>query len=383
MDVYFWHNIPSHHSAPALRRLAEVWPGQVYWVCHQATLAERLRMGWKPPEVGNVNLVILNGDRAKVDEIVERSRQDIHIVAAFERKFDTLPYAMHKLQQRGCARLGIVCESGDPRGIRGRLRFLLHKVKAWKWRSHVKMVQTIGSLGVDYFTRAGFDPKVVIPYMYQVDETACEEGEASLDVSNLARVRLIYVGQLVPLKGVDLLLQALEEIRGHNWTLSVAGAGPEQERLKRLAARLGLDEKVQWHGSVPASHVHGLLQQHDVCVCPSRYDGWCMVVSEALYAGIGVITTEAAGARDVVWSSGAGRVVRSESVLALRRALEEVLARPACVREWKQRARRYRPCLSGQAVGDYLFRVLEHVFLKKGPRPSEPWLPGAASCQED
>jgi len=375
MDVYVWHNIPSHHSAPALRRLAEVWPGRVCWVCHQASLPERLRMGWKAPELGNVNLVILNGEKAKADDIIARSLQDIHIVAALERKFDTLPYAMRVLHNRGCRNLGIFAESGDTRGVRGRLRFLLHMAKARRYRSRVKVVLSLGSLGVEYFTRVGFDRSTVFPYAYQIDDEAPEPKPPSTPRDDLLPIRLIYVGQLIHLKGVDVLLKALDGICGHDWRLTVVGEGPEEGRLKRLAAAPGLEGRVQWLGSVPSEQVGGLLRQHDVCVCPSRYDGWCMVVSEALYAGIGVITTEAVGARDVVRASGAGRVVRPNSVSALREVLEDLLRFPERVERWKAEAERYRPRLGGRAAGDYLRQVLQCVFEETGHRPQEPWLP--------
>src|SRR5439155_236064 len=69
-----------------------------------------------------------------------------------------------------------------------------------------------------------------------------------------------YVGRLVPEKGVDTLLEALAEIRGDRWHLSVVGDGPARERLEALASELRLAARVRWAGALPPEQIERLWQ---------------------------------------------------------------------------------------------------------------------------
>src|SRR2546428_50040 len=79
-----------------------------------------------------------------------------------------------------------------------------------------------------------------------------------------------YVGRLVPEKGVDTLLEALAEIRGDRWHLSVVGDGPDRERLEALASELRLAARVRWAGALPPERIERLWQDLDGVVGPSR-----------------------------------------------------------------------------------------------------------------
>src|SRR2546426_302369 len=69
-----------------------------------------------------------------------------------------------------------------------------------------------------------------------------------------------YVGRLVPEKGLDTLLEALGEIRGARWHLSVVGDGPARERLEALASELRLAARVRWAGALPPEQIERLWQ---------------------------------------------------------------------------------------------------------------------------
>src|SRR5256712_1534488 len=64
-----------------------------------------------------------------------------------------------------------------------------------------------------------------------------------------------YVGRLVPEKGVDTLLEALAEIRGDRWHLSVVGDGPDRERLEALADELRAEPPASSPGALPTAYL--------------------------------------------------------------------------------------------------------------------------------
>jgi glycosyltransferase involved in cell wall biosynthesis len=97
-----------------------------------------------------------------------------------------------------------------------------------------------------------------------------------------------YAGDLLPLKGIALALRTLARLP--DWRLLVAGAGPDEERLRRLARQLGLDGRVQFLGWVPRERLLSLLHdQVDVFLFPSLRDQAPWAVAEARALGLPVV----------------------------------------------------------------------------------------------
>ena len=128
-------------------------------------------------------------------------------------------------------------------------------------------------------------------------------------------VRLLYVGRLIPLKGVGVLLSALAGLS--NVTLTVAGDGPEAERLAGLAGEYGMS--VRFHGNVAHEELPELYRAHDAFVLPSRNEGMSNTVLEAMASGLPVIVTDVGGTAELV--EGNGVVVPVDDEGALRGAV--------------------------------------------------------------
>jgi len=123
-------------------------------------------------------------------------------------------------------------------------------------------------------------------------------------------LRLLYAGRLLEWKGVDLALQAVRAVqqRGMAVRFTIVGAGPASERLKRLAAELGLEEQIQWLKWVPQAELHEHYYRHDVLLFPSLRDSGGMVVLEAMAHGLPVVCTDLGGPGTIV-DERCGRVV--------------------------------------------------------------------------
>jgi glycosyltransferase involved in cell wall biosynthesis len=109
--------------------------------------------------------------------------------------------------------------------------------------------------------------------------------------------RFLSVGRLLHLKGFSLGLKAFSEFatkfaKSEYW---VIGDGPERERLEHLAARLGVEDKVRFWGSVPRQTVLARLADCDVLVHPSLHDSGGWVCLEAMAAGRPVICLDLGG----------------------------------------------------------------------------------------
>jgi glycosyltransferase involved in cell wall biosynthesis len=104
------------------------------------------------------------------------------------------------------------------------------------------------------------------------------------------RLRLLFVGQLRPYKGVVVLLNALsmlEEPAYTGVTLTVVGRGPDRPRLEALTRRLGLGQRVRFVGALLDEELQGAYANHDVLVLPSvRGESFGIVLLEARAHGL-------------------------------------------------------------------------------------------------
>lgn len=155
---------------------------------------------------------------------------------------------------------------------------------------------------------------------------------------------VVYVGRLTPDKGIAVLADAFEKVAGAqpDARLLVAGAGPERERLERLAARLGPD-RVQLLGRLDETEVSALLASARVVVLPSlpsvRPEGSPLSAAEAALHGRPLVTSDDPGLEETVRLLGAGRCVPAGDVAALADALAQVLAADDLAAGWGATAR--------------------------------------------
>jgi glycosyltransferase involved in cell wall biosynthesis len=160
-------------------------------------------------------------------------------------------------------------------------------------------------------------------------------------------VRLLAVGRLAPEKGLDTLLRATEGLRVE---VVLAGTGPEEPRLRRLA---GAD--VTFLGHVERDALPALYADADVAVVPSRSEPWGMALNEAALAGLPLVSTTATGAAEELIEDGVnGFRVPPDDVPALRDALRRLVDDEAFRRAAGARSRelgaRFTPAAWADAV---------------------------------
>jgi glycosyltransferase involved in cell wall biosynthesis len=137
---------------------------------------------------------------------------------------------------------------------------------------------------------------------------------------------LAAVGRLVPQKGFDLLLPAFARIAATHpaWKLVIWGEGPERERLEALRSRLGLEGRVEFPGVT--ERAGGWIETTDVFVLSSRYEGWGIVLLEAMAAGLPVVSFDCNfGPADMITNETDGLLVPNGDVEALAAALSRML----------------------------------------------------------
>jgi len=145
--------------------------------------------------------------------------------------------------------------------------------------------------------------------------------------------RVLYVGRLHLVKGVDVLLRAMALLVKRRPTLRLTLVGGnflygrtsrEADYMRQLACALGLEKHVEFVEPKPAPEVAKLMRQSAVLVLPSRSETFGTVLVEALACGTPVVATDCGGPADIV-RQDVGRLVPKESPEALSDAIGEVV----------------------------------------------------------
>lgn len=136
---------------------------------------------------------------------------------------------------------------------------------------------------------------------------------------------LLSVGNLIPEKGHDLAIRSLALLPGVK--LLIAGGGPEAGALHRLAARLGLTDRVSFLGTLSQNDLRRFYGVADALVLASTREGWPNVLLESMACGTPVIASRVGAAPDLVTTPEAGRLLRERTPAALADTVRDLLAR--------------------------------------------------------
>jgi len=124
------------------------------------------------------------------------------------------------------------------------------------------------------------------------------------------RKLILSVGELIPRKGFDLLIQAVKllsnECRRETPHLVIIGEGRMRQKLKRLISSLHLEESVYLVGAIPHEELHLWYSAADLFCLASSREGWPNVVMESLACGTPVVATSVWGTPEIIQSDRVG-----------------------------------------------------------------------------
>lgn len=175
------------------------------------------------------------------------------------------------------------------------------------------------------------------------------------------QLRILYCGQLIERKGVDLLIKAFCRVASqHSFvSLHLVGEGAMHDHLREMVPS-PLNNRVAFHGFSTIEELPQHFSRADFMVLPSRHDGWGVVINQALAAGLPIVASDAVGAaQDYVAGRGTGLIVPAGDEMALTEALARFASDTTELRLHARRARMVAPDLSLQCGVDRWVAMLQ------------------------
>lgn len=387
MDMVFWRSTPDHTLASVFKELAKDGNRRITVVCMEDIKPHRKKMGWVVPDFGKAELLLLpeTGWTEQIVRIINNNIDSIHILSPFF-KHAKMRYALLNITKRRL-KYGLMTEMAVNQecGIKWLPREIYLQSIAklnlmWLLRNSLFLLYIDGERrGYTYFKKLVQSTDQIFPFGYfpEVLELL-PDVQAPPKVNNEGKVEMIYLGQLIQRKGVNLLIKALSNLGKYplNYRCHVVGAGPYSKELENLSSSMGLQEKVSFHGPLPYNGVKSLLKKCDILIAPGlKPEPWPLPVSEAIQSGLAVVVSDSiGGGSDLARASGAGLVFPCGEVDSLAQHLYKFIADPHALAMAKKKATKFAWRLRPSVAAQYLLDVINYTLGESSERPVAPWL---------
>lgn len=154
-----------------------------------------------------------------------------------------------------------------------------------------------GMYQYEFARKLGFERDQILTELYCAD---LSKFSIERSTGNPIRKRFLFVGRLVEVKGIDLLLKAIDELNAnltHDWEFWIIGRGPLQDKLAENKA-------IKYIDFIQPEELAEISKEGCVFVLPSTYEPWAVVVHEFGLASCPLIVSDAVGARSALVRSG-------------------------------------------------------------------------------
>ncbi len=131
-------------------------------------------------------------------------------------------------------------------------------------------------------------------------------------------LKIVFIGNLIPRKGLDSLLKALKYIPAHLWELNVIGSLELDpfyaQKMRKLVSKLDMTKHVKFLGTVPDTLIAQTLSNSHLLAVPSSYEGFGIVYLEGMSFGLPAIGAKAGGAQEIIQHGHNGFLVEPGDV---------------------------------------------------------------------
>ena len=383
MKIITWQYLLTDHQVYTWREIQKRGH-HIQFVLGRTLDENRTKQGWDDTNLDSLITLHLpvKGWWKIGKEIIQNNRDAVHVFCGFwadRRFFPLVLYALGKgiktfvmNEPYAVVKTGYFTEESKLRAeIKVRLRPFLYKTAIFfcklASRKNPLSVLAISELAEKQFLEAGVAKQNIFPWGYFVPKNEVSKKKHSEGKTQ----RLIFIGNLQHRKGLDLAIKATEVINNKrsNLEISLDIYGPGDPHQWILTDTPGIAYK----GLIPFGHAQEVLANYDYLILPSRFDGWGVVVNEALLQGVPVIVSDRVGAKTLLEKGEAGMIFRSENTDDLINRLLEIISSPEKQKEYAKQAALITPKILPSEAAIYLEEVLEFPHNEPTQRPIPNW----------
>jgi glycosyltransferase involved in cell wall biosynthesis len=199
-------------------------------------------------------------------------------------------------------------------------------------RAFYKIIEKVmASITCKIITVSEFDRKIALEARVAISEkiTAVHNGVPEFLIVGVMPERnkvpnLIMVARFEDQKDHQLVIRQLNNIKDQNWTMDFVGDGPNLEQAKETVSALGLDSRITFCGA--CYDVPQRLLRADIFVLASRWEGFPLVILEAMRAQLPVIASDVGGVKEAVEHGATGILVPRSSETGMASALRSLIS---------------------------------------------------------
>ena len=373
MRIIFWQNCISPHQLPYIIHLVNDERISGVTIVSDCDIdEERKQMGWDISDfLHNNNIkckIIIQPDSTLIEKLLnENSTGSIHLfsgIRGFKFVFDvfkkSLKYDLYR---------GIITERPNTYafGLSNGKPLWLHKLRFYlqdyKYIPYIHFIFAIGEDCASYY-RSISKKWEVFPFIYCTPNINIEKSTIPFKTT-----RFIYIGSLIKRKGVIKILRAFKSISENNdYEFTIVGDGPEKNKLEEFKRKNSL-HNVTFIGTKSNKEIPFILQEHDILVLPSIYDGWGAVINEALMQGKYVICSDKCGAKELLDNKTRGYIYNQNNNKQLIQVLNYSLKNINKIRAtFHEREMWSKHHINGENIASYMINCIT-----KDTIPQLPW----------
>ncbi len=383
MKVVSWHPVLTDHQSYTLEALQQAGGCTLSVYVAKTVHVEREAQGWVNQHASSLSPELLP-QKGWIEFAIQHLREHRDAVHLFGSPFEQTKLIIILLLATAMGlRVFLISEpysqisagyQNDRRQyinwLKAKLRPILYGIYGVLLRHRISGVFAISCRAVAQYESIGIVKEKIFPFGYFVPYVpACSLASftASSDKSGL---KMIFIGNLISRKGLDILINAVRALKNKGLSLILDVYGPGN------LDKYGFDQvTVRYCGLIPFGEAQTVISAYDLLVLPSRYDGWGVVVNEALMAGVPVVCSNQVGAGAVVekWKCGFTFLSENESDLAGK--LNELMIHPERLNNMRLAAIAAGKSLDPKVAGQYMFNIISQDYVRTGIRKNIecPW----------
>lgn len=384
MKVVSWHPVLTDHQSYTLSALQQAGDCVLKVYVANMVHVERQAQGWVNQHASSLSPELIPG-KGGIKFAIQHLREHRDAVHLFGSPFEqTKLIIVLMLAVAMGLPVHLISEPYSPVSVgyqndrrqfinwlKAKLRPLLYGIYGVLLRHRIDGVFAISCRAIAQYQSIGFAREKIFPFGYFVpyQEPACSVHSPTVN-SGKTDLKIVFIGNLIVRKGLDILIGAVRDLNNQGLTISLDAYGPGDPN------RYGFDQSaVRYCGLIPFGNSQAVISDYDVLVLPSRYDGWGVVVNEALMAGIPVVCSNQVGAGAVIEKWQCGVIFVSEDVSDLVGKLKYLLMHPERLNNMRLAARKAGESLDPKIAGQYIFDIISQNSVAAGMRTKSecPW----------